>query len=63
MKKIASAADYQNNIVPDSQKVCTGKDLASAISHVRLSPEESRTWARELREARKGLGRALNKRD
>ena len=69
-----SRAHYQNvtfvllkggspvaRIVPDAEKVCTGSDLASAISQAKLSSEESRDWARDLRAAKKGLGRAVDK--
>lgn len=69
-----SRAHYQNvtfvllkggspvaRIVPDTEKVCTGRDLASAISQVKLSSEESREWTHDLRAARKGLGRVADK--
>ena len=42
-------------LVPDSEKVCTGSDLAAAIAGVRLVPEEAREWARDLRGARRRL--------
>jgi antitoxin (DNA-binding transcriptional repressor) of toxin-antitoxin stability system len=42
-------------IVPDSEKVCTGRDLAVALAGARLSTEEARAWDRDLRSARAGL--------
>jgi antitoxin (DNA-binding transcriptional repressor) of toxin-antitoxin stability system len=69
-----SRAHYQNvtfvllkggspiaRIVPDTEKVCSGGELASAISQVQLSPEEARDWARDLQGARKILGRVSDK--
>lgn len=69
-----SRAHYQNvtfvllkggspvaRIVPDSEKVCTGGELAAAISQVKLPLEEVRDWARDLRRARKSLGRVSDK--
>jgi antitoxin (DNA-binding transcriptional repressor) of toxin-antitoxin stability system len=38
-------------IVPDSEKVCNGRDLASALSNVRISADEARAWIRDLRGA------------
>jgi prevent-host-death family protein len=37
------------------EKVCTGRDLAEALAKVRLSPEESAAWLRDLEESRKNL--------
>lgn len=42
-------------LVPDNEKVCSGRDLAEAIEDVELSPEEARAWGRDLRSARKRL--------
>ena len=42
-------------IVPDGEKVCTGRELAAALAGVKLSPEEARGWNRDLRRARKNL--------
>jgi antitoxin (DNA-binding transcriptional repressor) of toxin-antitoxin stability system len=42
-------------LVPDNEKVCTGSDLASALADVELSPEEARSWGRDLSMARKRL--------
>lgn len=39
-------------IVPDGEKVCTGEDLAVAISEAKISAEELRFWHRDLRGAR-----------
>jgi antitoxin (DNA-binding transcriptional repressor) of toxin-antitoxin stability system len=69
-----SRAHYQNvtfvllkggspvaRIVPDAEKVCTGRDLATALSQVKLPPEELREWNRDLRRSRKGVGRFPDK--
>ena len=37
------------------ERVCTGRDLAEALAKVRLSPEESAAWLRDLEESRKNL--------
>ena len=42
-------------LVPDAQKVCAGRDLASVLAGARLSNEEARAWNRELRAARSNL--------
>jgi antitoxin (DNA-binding transcriptional repressor) of toxin-antitoxin stability system len=42
-------------IVPDSEKVCTGKDLVSALVFAKLPAGEAQEWARDLRSARRGL--------
>jgi hypothetical protein len=46
---------------PDEKKVCTGRDLAAALAKVRLTPEESRAWLRDLRAARKFLLAPIDK--
>ena len=42
-------------IVPDGEKVCTGRDLAAALAAAKLSEDEARAWNRDLRDARKRL--------
>lgn len=42
-------------IVPDNEKVCTGRDLASAMADAKLSPKEAHAWNRDLWVARKQL--------
>jgi antitoxin (DNA-binding transcriptional repressor) of toxin-antitoxin stability system len=42
-------------IVPDSERVCTGRDLASALSGTKISAEEARAWNRDLRSGRAHL--------
>jgi antitoxin (DNA-binding transcriptional repressor) of toxin-antitoxin stability system len=44
-------------IVPDGKKLCTGPELAEALSDVDLSKEEARAWHSDLRAARKALQR------
>jgi antitoxin (DNA-binding transcriptional repressor) of toxin-antitoxin stability system len=42
-------------IVPEERKSCTALELAAALAKVRLSPEESAAWRRDMQEARKNL--------
>lgn len=42
-------------LVPDNEKVCTGRDLAEALAGTELSTEEAAAWNRDLRTARKTL--------
>ena len=48
-------------LVPDNEKVCSGRDLAEALEHVELSSEEARAWHRDLRSARKRLRKPTDK--
>jgi antitoxin (DNA-binding transcriptional repressor) of toxin-antitoxin stability system len=63
-----SRAHYQNvtfvllkngepvaRLVPDNEKVCTGRDLAEALAQTKLSDDEARAWHRDLKSARKTL--------
>jgi len=43
------------HITPASDKVCTGRDLATTLAEVELPPEEARSWGNDLRNARKNL--------
>jgi len=40
-------------LVPDGDKVCTGRDLAEALTE--LPEDEAQSWQRDLRAARKQL--------
>ena len=42
-------------LIPDSEKVCTGRSLAEILAKAKLTDEESRAWRRDLRNARKSL--------
>ena len=42
-------------LVPDNEKVCSGRDLLQALENVELLPEEARAWRRDLRSSRKKL--------
>jgi antitoxin (DNA-binding transcriptional repressor) of toxin-antitoxin stability system len=44
-----------DRLVPNSDKLCTGRDLAETLSAVRLSEGEAKAWRRDLRSARKKL--------
>jgi antitoxin (DNA-binding transcriptional repressor) of toxin-antitoxin stability system len=69
-----SRAHYQNvtfvllkggspvaRIVPDSEKVCTGINLAAAVESGNLSPEEAQAWHRDLGAARSNLKPPVDK--
>ena len=42
-------------LMPDDEKVCSGRELAEALAKTELSRQEARVWHRELRAARKIL--------
>ena len=48
-------------LVPDEEKVCTGRDLAEALANVELPKDEAKAWVRELRAARKKLKAPVDK--
>jgi antitoxin (DNA-binding transcriptional repressor) of toxin-antitoxin stability system len=48
-------------LVPDSQKVCTGRDLATAVASAKVSREEADAWRRDLQNARSLLKPVKNK--
>lgn len=48
-------------LVPDGEKVCTGRDLAEALREVRLSDDEAKAWRRDLRNGHKILKPPVDK--
>jgi antitoxin (DNA-binding transcriptional repressor) of toxin-antitoxin stability system len=42
-------------LIPENGRHCTGRDLAAALSHARLSPGEAEAWHRDLHAARETL--------
>ena len=40
-------------LVPDSEKVCVGRDLAEALAKAKLNKNEARAWHRDLKAAQK----------
>jgi antitoxin (DNA-binding transcriptional repressor) of toxin-antitoxin stability system len=42
-------------LVPDSEKVCVGRELAEALAKAELPEDEAKAWHRDLRAARKAL--------
>ena len=42
-------------LIPEAEKICTGKDLAEALAHVELSPADALGWRKDLIKARKTL--------
>ena len=48
-------------LVPETEKVCTGEDLAKVLEEAELTPEDSKAWHRDLAAARKTLKPQGNK--
>jgi antitoxin (DNA-binding transcriptional repressor) of toxin-antitoxin stability system len=42
-------------LVPNNEKVCTGRDLAAVLVGARLSSDEARAWSRDIQDARSRL--------
>jgi antitoxin (DNA-binding transcriptional repressor) of toxin-antitoxin stability system len=42
-------------LVPDREKVCTGRDLAEALTRTELPTEEAVAWHRDIETARENL--------
>ncbi len=42
-------------LIPDDEKVCTGRGLARALAGAKLSNQEAHTWSHDLRNARARL--------
>ena len=45
----------KTRLVPDSEKVCRGRDLADALANTDLTQDEAAAWHRDLHNARKKL--------
>jgi len=48
-------------LVPESERVCTGRDLAEAMDKAELSAEEARAWHKDLAVARRRLSAPRDK--
>jgi len=42
-------------LVPDDERICSGKTLRSALKNAKLSPEEARAWRKDMAASRKRL--------
>jgi antitoxin (DNA-binding transcriptional repressor) of toxin-antitoxin stability system len=42
-------------LVPDHEKVCTGRDLAEALAGTKLSADDAKAWRRDLQIAHRTL--------
>jgi prevent-host-death family protein len=42
-------------LIPEAEKICTGKDLAEALAHVGLSSADALGWRKDLIKMRKTL--------
>ncbi len=48
-------------LVPDSEKVCAGRELAAALAKTELAEDEAAVWHRDLQTARKTLKTPVDK--
>jgi antitoxin (DNA-binding transcriptional repressor) of toxin-antitoxin stability system len=48
-------------LVPDSEKVCQGRDLAEALAKTDLPEAEAAAWHRDLQSARRNLKKPSEK--
>lgn len=48
-------------LVPDSEKICTGRDLGEALERTELPSDEAAAWHRDLEAGRKNLKAPPNK--
>ena len=48
-------------LVPETEKVCTGRELAEALADVELPTAEALAWRKDLGKARKSLKTPENK--
>jgi antitoxin (DNA-binding transcriptional repressor) of toxin-antitoxin stability system len=48
-------------LVPDSEKICTGRDLAEALERAELPSDEAVAWHRDFKAGRKSLKAPPNK--
>lgn len=48
-------------LMPDSVRVCVGRDLAEALAKANLPDNEAKAWRRDLQAARKALKTPTNK--
>ena len=48
-------------LVPDHEKVCTGRDLAEALAGIELTATEAQAWRHDLQTARQTLKAPRNK--
>lgn len=48
-------------IVPDHEKICTGRTLSEVVAKARLTDREFKAWRRDLRAARKTLKTPVDK--
>ena len=42
-------------LVPDNEKLCSGRELADALAGIELETEGAKAWRRDLQAARKAL--------
>jgi antitoxin (DNA-binding transcriptional repressor) of toxin-antitoxin stability system len=49
-------------LMPESERLCLGRDLAEALGNARLPEEEASGWVHDLRAARKRIKSPADKR-
>ena len=48
-------------LVPDNERVCSGRELADVLSKTGLTDKEFKTWRRDVQTARKALKAPIDK--
>lgn len=48
-------------LIPEVEKICTGKELAEALAHVELTTTEALAWSKDLTKARKAVKTSADK--
>lgn len=48
-------------LIPDDERICTGRALAEVLAKARLTDREFRSWRRDLRTAHKTLKAPVDK--
>jgi antitoxin (DNA-binding transcriptional repressor) of toxin-antitoxin stability system len=48
-------------LVPDKEKICTGRDLAEALAKTKLSEREAEAWRGDIKKTRKTLKAPVDK--
>jgi len=48
-------------LTPESERLCSGRDLAEALGNARLPDEEASCWVHDLKAARKRIKTPVDK--
>jgi hypothetical protein len=61
MRKTSKNGSPVARLVPDSEKVCAGRDLAERLAKATLPDDEAAAWHSDLQAARRILKKPSNK--